>query len=292
LKGKDLRILVFGKTVERIQFDFLQTILHMRYIGDELYNRLNDVKDLQPLLNHVKKNNELRFEVRLNRDAAIYYRKGLALGLKKMTVNPDYKNVPPTYLAVSNPSEYFERIKQSIDHWCKTVKFRREFDTQQNIARDNQELGDKYLILDMEYVFEQRSLLKNQREKKGAGFDLLGIERKAEKIIFFEVKRGMKATDGDSGIDAHINDFIAFMEGKSQGYFRSKLKQDVTSIILDKIRLGLIPNFELPQNLNHYSVEHIFVFHPDEPHEIEAFKQKLHGRTKLIIVSDNDYKLR
>jgi len=58
---------------------------------------------------------------------------------------------------ISNPSEYFENIKKSINKWLEN-KPRPEFYTQQNIAKSNQSLSDKYVVLDMEYAFEQNQI--------------------------------------------------------------------------------------------------------------------------------------
>jgi len=201
----------------------------MRKINDELIERLTK-GDLSPLFNFIKTDNELRLEVRQKGEAFVYYRKGIALEIGHLIVNKKYGEVPTTKLAVSNPPEYFKQIKQCIDKWLSSNKERAEFDTQQSIAQCNQYEEDKYLILDMEYAFDQTHLNKDNREKR-AGFDLLGIERKTNKIVFFEVKRGMRATEGKSGIDAHIEDFNAYLYGKNCDSFREHLLWDINNII-------------------------------------------------------------
>ena len=143
----------------------------------------------------------------------------------------------------------------------------------------------------MEYAFERNKIEAEQREK-GATFDLLGVERDTGKIIFFEVKRGLSAIKGKSGIDEHINDFRAYMQGNNHAFFRNNLIRDIRNIVSDKVSLGLITNFELPEKLSDSEPEHIFVFHPDNNGQIENFEQELRGRSKLILVSDGDYKLR
>jgi hypothetical protein len=79
----------------------------------------------------------------------------------------------------------------------------------------------------------------DQKEKhlKKAVFDLPGIDQKSGQIVFFEVKKGMNATKGKSGIDDHIKDFNTFIKGKNSAYFKENLFQDVENIILDKQKL-------------------------------------------------------
>lgn len=263
----------------------------MRKIKDNLIERMVN-GDLLPLLNYIKTNNELRLEVRQKGKAFVYYRKGKALeiGSRSLKVDKKYGEVPSTQLAVNNPSQYFKRIKESIDNWLSSKKERAEFDTQQNIAQCNQSKDDKYIILDMEYAFEQNQIEQDKREKR-AVFDLLGIERKTNKIIFFEVKKGIGATKRKSGIEEHINSFETYLNGKNSKRFRANVFKDIRNIVEDKIKLGLIHNFEIPDSLGQTAPELVFVFHPDNNSQITDFKRELNDRHKLIIVNNKDYRL-
>ncbi|MBT3322148.1 MAG: hypothetical protein HN392_07660 [Anaerolineae bacterium] len=262
----------------------------MRKINNALLQRMIS-GDLSPLLNYIKRDDELRLEVRREGEAFIYYRKGKALEIGKLKVDLKYGQVPDTSLAVDNPPQYFEEIKDAIDNWLDNKKDRAEFDTQQKIARDNQGKDDRYIILDMEYAFEQHKIKKENREKR-AVFDLLGIERKTNKIIFFEVKKGMGATKGKSGIEEHINDFSKYIHGKNTKVFRNNLIRDIKNILDDKRRLGIIQNFSIPNNLGEFDPELIFVFHPADKSEVLYFSKELEKRHKLIIVGNDNYKLR
>ena len=246
--------------------------------------------DLLPLLNYIKSDNELRLEIRRKNEAFIYYRKGKTLEVRGLKVSSEYGDVPSTALAVSKPKEYFRLIKESIDNWLDCKKDRAEFDTQQNIAKFNQDQADKYIILDMEYGFEQNQIEINDREKP-ALFDLIGIERKTNRIVFFEVKTGMGATKGKSGIEDHINDFETYLFGKNSVLFKENLVRDIKNIIEDKIKLGILKNFEIPSDLGQLDPELVFVFHPDKDSEITDFKRELQDRHKLIIVNNDNYKL-
>ena len=261
----------------------------MRKINEALIERML-YGDLQPLLRYIKTDNELRLEVRQKGEAFVYYRKGKALEIGGLKVDSKYGRIPDTSIAVSDPPLFFKEIKKIIDNWLNNKKRRAEFDTQQKIAQSNQGKDDKYLILDMEYAFEQKKIEKEYREKR-AVFDLLGIERKTNKIIFFEVKKGMNATKGKSGIDEHISDFSKYIHGKNAKYFRDNLIKDIKNIIEDKIKLGLIYDFDTPDNLVKYSPELVFIFHPDNNSQIEAFEKELQNRHKLIIVNNDNYQL-
>jgi len=241
--------------------------------------------------NYIKTDNKLRLEVRTKGEAFVYYRKGKALEIGKLKVDKMYGNTPDTKLAVSNPPEYFKQIKKSIDSWLEKEKNRGEFDTEQNVAQRNQTTRDRYIVLDMEYAFEQNRIRKENREKKSV-FDLLGIERASNKIIFFEIKRGMGAIRGNSGIEDHIADFNTFIYGKNSTIFRANLINDIKNIVADKLELGIIKNFSLPENLEKSDIELVFVFDPDEESEISAFAKELNKRHELIIVGNGNYELK
>ena len=261
----------------------------MRKIDEKLIDRM--IKgDLSPLLDYIKSDKELRLEVRRNGDAYVYYRKGKALEIKTLKVDPKYGNVPPPNLAISNPTEYFEYIKKTIDKWLENNP-RPEFDTQQNVAISNQDVTDKYVILDMEYAFEQNQIEKNEREKRGV-FDLLGIETETNKIIFFEVKKGMGATGGKSGIEEHINDFENYLFGKNSETFRANLFQDIKNIIEDKTRLGVLNGLSPLDSFSQKDPDLVFVFHPDNNSQIQDFSAALKNRYKLMIVNKDNYKLK
>ena len=261
----------------------------MRKIDNKLIDRMTN-GDLLPLLNHVKSDSDLRLEVRQNGDAFIYYRRGKALEIKNLKVDEKYGNVPSTDLAISDAREYFKLIKKSIDDW-RNDNPKPEFDTQQNIAKYNQGKDDKYIILDMEYAFGQSKIEKDNREKCGV-FDLLGIERETNRIVFFEVKRGMGAVSGDSGVEAHVVDFENYLFGKNSKTFRTNLIKDIKNIIEDKTALGILNNFSIYDNYEQQDPELVFIFHPDSNSQIQEFANELKGGHELKIVKDNNYKLR
>lgn len=86
----------------------------MRKMKESLMERLTN-GELSNLLNYIKKDHQLRLEVRTKDEAFVYYRKGKALEIGKFKVDRKYGNVSDTKLAASNPEEYFKKIKEAID---------------------------------------------------------------------------------------------------------------------------------------------------------------------------------
>ena len=236
--------------------------------------------DLLPLLNFLKSDKDLRLEVRQGGKAFVYYRKGKALeiGLNKFRVDEKYvKNttflLPELELAKTNPADYFSQMKTIMDNYVDNVKKRSEFDTQQNIAANNQKQEDRYIIIDMEYAFPQSGLEKGKRVKR-AGFDLLGLERETGKIVFFEVKKGGNALKGNAGIKSHIEDFEECLFGKNKDFFRDILKKNIENIISDKTELGII-KYSLPDNykIDDNDIDFIFVYESDKETSISDYRK-------------------
>jgi hypothetical protein len=275
-----------------------------RKINDKLICRLLDKNDLYPLLDYVKSNPEkLRLEVRQKGHCNIYYKKCkiLDLGLKSNHIDKKYfkdenEHIKIKDYALKDPKKYFEYTMSTVDSWLETHK-KNEFETQQKIAFHNQDKNDKYLILDMEYNFNQDEIKREKRIKR-AGFDLLGIERKTGNIKLFEVKKGLKALKGKAGIGTHILDFERCLFGLHKTVFRKNLLNDVSNIILDKIKLELLDELQVATNLS--NIELIFIYEPEgndissynETFDIEYASSNSSIKYNTIFVSKNNYKLK
>lgn len=263
--------------------------------------------DLVPLLNHIKADEKnIRLEVRCEGKAYVYYKKCkiLDLGLKSYKIDDKYfenKHKPDDIedKIINNPQQYFKDTLFVVDRWLDKHQ-KQEFESQQNIACDNQEENDRYIILDMEYNFSQSEIAKSDRVKK-AGFDLLGIERQTGKIVLFEVKKGLKALTGKAGISIHIKDFEECLYGRNKDVFRNNLICDIKNIVSDKKILGLINNFDLPLSLSVDGIDLMFVFEPLLPSDIGNYPKKYkeeHQRSgskkeyHTIFVSKNNFKLK
>lgn len=228
-----------------------------RQIDRNLRQRLT-CGDLSPLLNHVKGDECLSLEIRQKGYAIVYYKKCKILELRPRSFYFDEKyldyegcTIQPFDAgeAAVNPIEYFAKAKYAINGWLEKHA-KNEFEIQQRIARDNRSADGRYLIFDMEYQFAQDSISKGQRIKSGC-YDLVGLECNTNRIVFFEVKRGLGALQNKSGIGAHIKDFrrVLYGEGETKEHnliqptttarFRDQLYSDAINIISDKIALGL-----------------------------------------------------
>lgn len=248
--------------------------------------------DLLPLLDYVKTDPELRLEVRNKGEAFVYYKKGKALEIGSLRVNKKYENVPPGDLAKKDPARYFGLIKLSINNWAEERRDRAEFDTQQRIASSNQSVSDRFLIIDMEYEFEQHELEVKDRVDR-AGFDLMGVERESGRIILFELKRGLGAwKKGNSDIEKHIGDYETIMRGKNSELFKRNLIRDAKNILKDKIKLGVIDNFEPKKISETLDPDFVILYHHKEWSERRVVNRDVNGRYELIFVSPKeDYKL-
>jgi hypothetical protein len=262
----------------------------MRKINPDLKKRLLH-GDLKPLLDYVKSDEQLRLEVRTKGEAFVYYRKGLALEIGSLKVDKKYGKVPSTDLVFQEPEKYFQQIKLIIDNWLKSNKNRNEFDTQQKIAYHNQDINGRFFIVDMEYAFEQHQIEKSERIKR-AKFDLFGIDMVEGRMILFELKKGMKSLTGQSGLQDHINDFNKYINGRNSSIFRGSLYRDLINIINDKRDLGIIPDIKLPANISTNEPQMIIIFHPTDEFEELMFKATYENLTNVLIVTDNDFKLK
>lgn len=227
----------------------------------------------------------------------------LELGVRSYKIDKKYftKGIIPyniQNLILTNPQKYFDETIKVVDKWL-FYHPKNEFNCQQNIASHNQEKNDKYIILDMEYNFAQNEIAAGDRVKK-AGFDLLGIERKSGKIVFFEVKKGLNALQNKSGIKAHIKDFEECLYGKHSQLFRKNLFSDVNNIIYDKKQLGLLNNFETNQPISCDDIELVFIYEPvgDDIEQYREIFNNEYGKSgskrkyETIFVSNSNYKLK
>lgn len=259
-----------------------------RKISKRLLSRLT-IGDLNPLLNHIKKDKELRLEVRTDGKAFVYYRKGKALEIrpasfsfdKNYIAGTDFKNHTNEQI-IKEPQAFFKTMKKAIDLFVESKKTRNEFDSQQLIARENQDENDKYIIIDMEYSFSQAGLDKTQREKR-ATFDLLAIERKTGNVVFVEVKKGRNALVSKAGIKDHILDFETMLFGKNKNFFRKNLEEDIKGIVTDKTALGLC-NYSLPLDfeITDNNIDFIFVYEPDKTASIKDYEDIFEREVKTI----------
>lgn len=207
------------------------------------------------LLRGIVEDPELSFEVRRNDEAMVYYHKDkiLTTGFDKKG-NPYVKLLDNKYYkdckkpaadlsAISNLKsltlirQYFKEAKWLVYRY----KMGAEFAIQQNIALGNQSFGNKYLVVDMEWQFAQSEIPTQERIKK-TRIDLVIVDTEKNSkgyndIYLAEIKCGTNATEGTSGVKAHV-EYTNSVINKPEAC--QSLVEDVNSIISAKNELRLI----------------------------------------------------
>lgn len=247
--------------------------------------------DLQKLNDYLLDNKgDLRFEIRTNGDAFVYYRKGKALEVRGQKVDKKYGNVPDCALSITNPSIYFNAMRNVIDQWVEK-NHRPEFDTQQKVAIVNSTNSCDYIIVDMEYSFSLAFIPKDDRPKSVV-FDLIGIEKSSGRLCVFEVKTGVSALYGKSGVNRHIEDFEYYFNSEYSKQFKENICNDVLSILVDKMELNYMDEVVLPHNFKELEPELIFVFESQSNGDIDVIRNMVDGKYKIIEVGKhNGYNL-
>ncbi|MCR4835617.1 MAG: hypothetical protein K5899_04420 [Bacteroidaceae bacterium] len=205
------------------------------------------------LLLGIKEDPELSFEVRRNDEAMVYYHKDkiLTTGFNKkgkpfvkLLDEKYYKESSKPSADISNIAnlksltlirKYFKEAKWLVFRY----KMGAEFAVQQNIALGNQTFENRFLVVDMEWQFAQSGI--DERIKK-TRIDLVIVDTKKNSrgyndIYLTEVKCGLDATDGPSGVEAHVKNTNIIIT-KHEACLA--LIEDVKSIISVKRALGLI----------------------------------------------------
>lgn len=207
------------------------------------------------LLLGINEDPELSFEIRRNDEAMVYYHKDkiLTTGFNKKG-KPFVKPLDEKYcrestkhiVDISNIAnlksltlirKYFQEAKWLVFRY----KMGAEFSIQQNIALGNQTLENRFLVVDMEWQFAQSDIPEDKRIPK-TRIDLVIVDternsRGFNDIYLAEVKCGLDATEGTSGVKAHVENTNKIINKKEACL---ALIEDVKSIISIKRELGLI----------------------------------------------------
>ena len=202
----------------------------------------------------IKKDPQISLEMRLGNEAKLYFQKKLLLTTKldtrgKYTVTPlssgYYKGKEGPSVNMKDITNFRNKskVRKYIDEAKRFVLYKKgeEFTFQQNIAIGNHSFDNKYLVVDMEWEFPQKKKDKDDKisitrpdlvivdtEKNSDGYN---------DIYLAELKVGTDAAYGDSGIIDHVNSTFEIIQKKEACI---ALVNDVTSIIANKVELGLI----------------------------------------------------
>lgn len=229
----------------------------MRTITDEHLQAYQEGGCLQKLFDVIKEDPELSFEIRMNNKVMIYYHKDRILTISYCKGKPSidtlsekyYKNdTPPpvsfedgdliqTLRDKSQLRQYFREAKRLVGSY----KVGEEFEVQQNIALGNRSFSNRFVVVDMEWQLPQSDIKKEERIIK-TRFDLVVVDTKRNErgendVYLGELKVGMGATGGKSGIVAHIEKTNEIMKSPKAC---AVLRADVERIIRQKVALGLL----------------------------------------------------
>ena len=229
----------------------------MRTITDEHLQAYQEGGCLQKLFDVIKEDPELSFEIRMNNKVMIYYHKDRILTISYCKGKPSIDTLSEKYYKTDTPPpvsfedgdliqtlrdksqlrQYFREAKRLVGSY----KVGEEFEVQQNIALGNRSFSNRFVVVDMEWQLPQSDIKKEERISR-TRIDLVVVDTqkndKGENDIYLgELKVGMDATDGKSGIVDHIkktNKLICSPKACAV------LRADVERIIRQKAALGLL----------------------------------------------------
>ena len=229
----------------------------MRTITDEHLQAYQEGGCLQKLFDVIKDDPELSFEIRVKNEVMIYYHKDRILTIRFCKGKPSidtlsekyYKNATPPSVSFedgdliqtlrdkSQLRQYFREAKRLVGSYKAGL----EFEVQQNIALGNRSFSNRFVVVDMEWQLPQSDIKEEEKISK-TRFDLVVVDMKRNErgendVYLGELKVGMGATGGNSGIDAHIkktNKLICSPKACAV------LRADVEGIIRQKAALGLL----------------------------------------------------
>lgn len=231
----------------------------MRFLTDSFNVKLSN--SLKPLIAYIVQDSELDLQVRDNY-INVYYKGGNILLIKpnsfyldefyfytqcnlkrKSHVLKDAKNGVITaqntikdlqkqrdalvsLLNENKISEYFTKAKIVMDQWEESLKdivTHEEKHEQQQIAMTNRKDSD-FIILDLEYAVSRNSTFNynGSLDKKVPRFDIIAIHN--SQVYVIELKKGLGATGGVSGIEPHIDCFNNTIGRDNQGLFIKEMK--------------------------------------------------------------------
>ena len=219
-------------------------------------------------LMYVKSDKELAFEIRVKDEVMIYCQKNLILKIShRKNTSDNITMLSPRYYTnrkdgltlnaqLSEPTDLQEMAKvrqyfEDAKALCKKYKSHDEFIVQQQYKSEHNSFSGKYLAIDMEWAPDQAKIPVEYRVAK-TKVDLLIVSNKPNEdgkndVYLAEVKCGLGAVDGKSGIEDHVRMSQGIINNQ---YVRQNLFQDVTSIIKQKIQLQLFEGTPIRYNFS------------------------------------------
>ena len=188
---------------------------------------------------------------------------------------------------------YSAKMKEIMKEWdadLHTIGISHdEKNAQQQISMNNRGETD-YAVVDLEYAVSKTSSFyyKGKLEKKVPRFDIIAVDKTGQ-LYVIELKTGLKAIDGNSGIYAHIDCFKHTIGRDSKNDFINEMDE----LLRQKQELKLIENNARIDTSK--QPKFIFAF-SDEPGKkqyeifVEACKER--GYNDEVIYVGNDYQLK
>ena len=203
------------------------------------------------LFNVVDKDPELSFEIRQKDEVKIYYcKKVMAIiskGKRIKPLSPKYCKdgtgpsvditLPEVLKSEALIKKYFKQAKDIAYKHSKKA----EFTVQQNISLGSRCFDEGLVVVDMEWGFSQGDIPEKQRISK-TQIDLVAVNPKVNEngendIYLVEVKHSLDATEGDSGMQDHVNKTNEICNCHAAC---EALIEDVKAIIDQKVELGIL----------------------------------------------------
>ena len=135
---------------------------------------------------------------------------------------------------------YFSQAKAVMKKWEETLNgtlkiSHKEKQEQQKIAITNRKDTD-YIVLDLEYAVSRNSKFSynGKLDKKVPRFDIIAINN--SQLVVIELKKGMDATGGTSGVKPHIDCFNHTIGRDVNGLFVQEMKD----LLTQKQDLGIL----------------------------------------------------
>ena len=177
----------------------------------------------------------------------------------------DYKNRRKEMLDIlkekRDKATYCKEMKRIMKEWeadLHTIGISHdEKNAQQQISMNNRGATD-YTVVDLEYAVSTTSNFKYNGDstKKVPRFDLIAVDKSGQ-LYVIELKTGLKAIDGNSGIRAHIDCFEHTIKRDSNNDFINEMDK----LLEQKQKLNLID-------------KNVFIDKTREPQFIFAFSDK------------------
>ena len=208
----------------------------------------------------------------------------------------DYKNRRKEMLDLLKKrgmATYCKEMKRIMKEWeadLHTIGISHdEKNAQQQISMNNRGATD-YTVVDLEYAVSTTSNFKYNGDstKKVPRFDLIAVDKSGQ-LYVIELKTGLKAIDGNSGIRAHMDCFEHTIGRDSKNDFINEMDE----LLRQKQELKLIENNARIDTSK--QPKFIFAF-SDEPGKkqyevfVEACKER--GYNDEVIYVGNDYQLK